>query len=210
MDLNARLYFEHTVLSWFRRLKEYLRVSEVASISRRYFVLNLFDGVMVMLGIILGAGTSNNVHPRFVIGTGMGAVFAMGVSGVAGAYMTERAERAGRLRRLRRAMLSDLKRSIHVDASHVAAVWTALVDGLAPLLGAGIPMVPYSLALFGVLSVTSAILLSIATILVVLFFLGMYLGRTSRESLLISGLRMMAVGVITALILAAVGAFTSG
>lgn len=188
-----------------RRFRHYLRLSGVASISRRYFVMNSYDGAMTMLGVILGAYASGVSDPRFVIGAGLGASFAMGVSGLSGAFETERAERMRRLRGLRRAMLTDMRRSFHLKASLAASVWAAAVDGVSPALGASVPMVPYVLALVGVLSVQTALQVSVALILVLLFSLGAFLGRVSRGNVIFGGLRLLLVGGLTAIVLLLVG-----
>jgi len=189
------------LLSRIRRFREYLRIAGVAGISRRYFVINSFDGAMTMLGIIIGANASGMADPRFVIGAGLGASFAMGISGLSGAYLAEQAERARRLRRLRRAMLSDLRRSVHVKASSIASVWAALVDGFSPAIAAALPMIPYALALFGVAPVAWALPASIVSILAILFIVGAFLGSISRENMVAAGLRMLAVGGATAAVL---------
>jgi predicted membrane protein (TIGR00267 family) len=185
-----------------RRFRHYLKLSGSDGIYRRYFVTNSFDGVMTMLGIIIGAKLGGQLpNPRFVIGAGIGATLAMGISGLSGAYMTERAERMGRLRRLRRAMLSDLRSSVLAKASRAATLWAAIIDGLSPALAAAVPMAPFALAAVQLVSLADALLVSIAAIFVMLFLLGVFLGRVSRESVIIGGFRMLLVGVVTALIL---------
>ena len=37
------------------RIEEYIKISNVGEISRRYFVMNAFDGALTMLGVIIGA-----------------------------------------------------------------------------------------------------------------------------------------------------------
>lgn len=177
----------------------------MAPISRRYFVMNAFDGAMTMLGVIMGSGLAGSVHPKFVIGAGIGASFAMGVSGLAGAYLTERAERIGRFASLSRAMLSDLHNSIHAKASLAAAMWAAIIDGVSPALAAIVPMVPYVLAMSGIIRVQTALLLSLTSIFALLFSLGVFLARISKENLVLSGLRMLAVGIGTAFIVWIIG-----
>jgi predicted membrane protein (TIGR00267 family) len=188
-----------------RRFREYLRIAGVAGISRRYFVINSFDGAMTMLGVILGASTAGAVDPKLIIGAGLGASFTMGVSGLSGAYLTEQAERRRKLRALRRAMLSDLRRSVHVRASSFASMWVALVDGFSPAIAATIPMIPYALALFGMVPLGWALPTSILLILGTLFTLGAFLGSISRENMVFAGLRMLAVGAATATILTLLG-----
>lgn len=157
-----------------------------------------------MLGIILGANASGPADPKLVIGAGLGASFAMGVSGLSGAYLAEQAERRARLRGLKRAMLSDLRSSVHVKASSIASVWAALVDGFSPALAAAIPMIPYVLAMAGRLPAAGAFLASILSVLAILFTVGAFLGSVSRENMIVAGLRMLAVGIATAVFLTVV------
>lgn len=159
------------------------------------------------MGIVVGATTSLIVNPRLVLGAGLGASMAMAISGFFGAYMTERAERARTLRRLKRAMLHSLDRSIHVRAMKIAAFWTALVVAFSPAFAALLSMMPIYLAVCGILEVKSAVLLSVSIILSTLFFLGAFLGKISQESLILSGVRTLALGILTALISLTLGFF---
>lgn len=177
-----------------------MRISGAVSISRRYFLMNSFDGAMTTLGIIMGATTSRMVNPRVILGAGLGASVAMGISGFSGAYMTERAEREGTLRRLSRAMLHNLDRSIHARAMRVAIFWTALVDASSPMFVACLSMLPFLLAVYGIIDAATAIMVSVSVILVMLFLLGIYLGKICRENLVMSGLRTLGAGVVTAVV----------
>lgn len=162
--------------------------------------MNSFDGAMTSLGIIIGAATSRAINPRVVLGAGLGASMAMAISGFSGAYMTEKAERKRALARLRKAMLHSLDNSIHVRAMKVAVFYTALVDALSPAFPAFFSMLPFLFAAYGLLDVGTATSSSVSIILVTLFLLGLYLGRISHESLFLSGIRTLALGVATALI----------
>lgn len=195
----------YRMLEVVRRFRSYLKISGVAGISRRYFVMNSFDGAMTMLGVIVGAHSTGASDPRIIIGAGVGATLAMGMSGFSGAYLTERAERLRRLKGLKRAMLSDMRRSVHAKAPHAASLWAAFVDGISPALAAAIPMTPYVLALLRVISLEQALLTSVALIMATLFGLGAFLGRISKENMLVSGLRMIIVGAATAFIVLLLG-----
>jgi len=188
----------------FRKFKSYLRVTGADSISRRYFVMNSFDGAMTMLGVIVGAWASGSVNPRVIIGIGLGASLAMGFSGFSGAYMTERAERKRRLNRLKRAMLTDLGNTMHGKASHFASLWTALVDAISPFMAAVISMVPFFLASANLILANTAAILSVILIMGLIFSLGLFLGRISKENMLLSGARTLAAGILTAVITALV------
>ena len=188
----------------FRKFKTYLRVTGADSISRRYFVMNSFDGAMTMLGVIVGAWASGSVNPKVIIGIGLGASLAMGISGFSGAYMAERAERKRRLNKLKRAMLTDLGNTMHGKASRFALVWTALVDAISPFMAAIISMLPFFFASANLIPANTAAVVSVILIMSMIFSLGMFLGRISKENMLLSGARTLAAGILTAVITALV------
>jgi len=187
-----------------RKFKSYLRVTGADSISRRYFVMNSFDGALTMLGVVVGAWASGAVNPRVIIGIGLGVSLAMGVSGFSGAYMAEKAERKRRLNRLKRAMLRDLGDTIHGKASHFVSAWVALVNTISPFMAAVISISPFFLASANLIPAGTAAVLSVVFIMGMIFSLGMFLGRISKESMLLSGARTLAAGILTALIIALV------
>lgn len=146
------------------------------------------------------AGITN---PVYVIGSGLGACLAMGISGMTGAYFTERAERERELKNLEKAMLKDLSGSIQDAASRMIPILTALVDGISPALTGSITLLPF---FFG-LNIEIAYVLGIIFNLGTLFMLGIYLGRVSKQNKLLNGIKMLLVGLITALILGIIGVF---
>ncbi|HID17240.1 TPA: hypothetical protein EYP26_02995 [Candidatus Bathyarchaeota archaeon] len=183
-----------------RFLKECLRISNAEEIYRRYFVMNMFDGALTALGIVVGAYFSGASSPKVILGAVLGAGLAMGLSGFSGAYMAERAERLRKLDELRRAMLKDLNNSIHEKAARLTSIWAALIDGASPLLAALLSIFPFLLSLTGLISVQTAARASVAAIMVLLFLIGMFLGKISRENLIFSGAKMIFVGAVTAIL----------
>ncbi len=190
---------------YFRRFRFYLRLTGVAPISRRYFVMNLFDGAMAALGVIIGAWTSGPVQPRIIIGAGLGMSLAMGISGFSGTYLVERAERLRRLREIEKSLLMGLEDSIHGKAMRIATVWAATVDALSPALAALASISPFVLAYRNLISVDQAAAFSVVIILAILFSLGVFTGKISRERVFVSGIRMLVVGAITAILLLIIG-----
>ncbi len=184
-----------------------MQISGAVSISRRYFVMNSFDGAMTALGIIMGATASRMVNPRLILGAGLGASVAMAISGFCGAYMTERAERERTLRHLSRAMLHNLDRSIHARAMRVAIFWTALIDAASPTFAACLSMLPFLLAVYRIVDATTAVIASVSIVLVMLFLLGIYLGKICRENLVMSGIRTVGAGVLTLIVSLLLGLF---
>ncbi|MBS7650385.1 MAG: VIT1/CCC1 transporter family protein [Candidatus Bathyarchaeia archaeon] len=180
------------------RIRFYLKIAGVTAIYRRYFVMNAFDGALTALGVVLGAWASGAIQPRIIVGAGVGVSLAMGMSGFSGAYLAERAERLRRLRELERSLLRSLERSVHGRALRTAIIWAAAVDALSPALSSLTSISPFIAAEHGVVSVSEAAAASVIIIFAILFILGVFTGRVSREHAFISGLRMLIVGVLTA------------
>jgi predicted membrane protein (TIGR00267 family) len=189
------------MFEFLRKIKTYIKVSGVAPISRRYFVMNAFDGVMTVLGIIIGTYVTGTKEAFRIISAGLGASLAMGISGFVGAYMTEEAERTKQLRSLERSMLRKLGKTVIGRAGKFAMMYTALVYGLSPALTSIISISPIFLVPFGILPISYAIKTSILTSLFILFTVGMFLGKISGKNFIISGLRMLIVGLILVFVL---------
>lgn len=183
------------------QFRNYVRITEADEIARRYFVMNAFDGSLTTLGIILGTALAHVQSPRIIIGAGVGASLAMGMSGFFGTYMTERAERTRKLKKLERAMVTNLDETVWDDASSFVSIWSAALAGLSPSLTAIIAVIPFMVAELGIISFNSALLGSIGVIFISLFILGAYLGRISEENIPINGLRMLLVGGLTGFII---------
>jgi predicted membrane protein (TIGR00267 family) len=197
---SIREFFGKTI----ERFKTYIEISGLGEIARRYFVMNAFDGALTMLGVIMGALMMHEIITydslKVIIGAGVGGSFAMGVSGFFGAYMAESAERARELKQLEGAMLKSLEDSIYGKAYRFAIIMAALIDSLAPMLSAFISLIPLILAYIGIIPVASAAFISIALIFIMLFLLGVFLGAVSKENIMVSGIKMLFAGFITAII----------
>lgn len=190
------------IRAWRRRLKEYDEITNVGPIIRRYFVIGAFDGALTVLGIIIGASAFGDVetHKALIISASLGASFALAVSSAVGAYEAERVEKKLDIRTIERALLARLSEE-HREAFRFAAILSALVHGIAPLIAALLPIIP-----FGFLDAQTATIAAIGITLVILFALGVYLGNLVRERVLVTGLRFVAAGIGTAFILWLFGA----
>jgi len=181
---------------FLEKIKTYFELSKVAPISRRYFVMNGFDGAMIILGIVIGAYIAGTNNATWIITTGLGASIAMGLSGFYGAYATEEVERIIKLNKLEKSMLKKLDKSIIGRAGKFATLWVALVDGLSPFIIAIISLIPFIFSVFGFISVVYAIYSSMAIVLFILFLLGIFMGKMSKKNIIISGIKMLLVGLI--------------
>ena len=82
------------------RFQRYSQIVNIGEIARRYFAMNAFDGVLTIIGVLMGNFTAGVEDTRIVVTTGLATCVAMGVSGLWGAYLTEAAERQRELQEL--------------------------------------------------------------------------------------------------------------
>ena len=182
------------------RIKMYSEISGIAEIGRRYLVMNAFDGALTILGVIIGAIVAGLESPRLLIGTGIGASIAMGVSGLVGAYTTERAERKHKMQEIEESMMFKIKDTIYEEASTFASIVVAIIDGFAPAAAAIVAIFPFFMVEWGILTLNFAYIISLGLTFAILFVLGLFLGRVSGESMIFYGLIMIAAGLLTVLI----------
>ena len=193
MDLRA----------WRRRIREYGEITNVGPIVRRYLVIGAFDGALTVLGIIIGASAvgATEAHTKaLILSASIGAAVALAVSSAIGAYEAERVEKKLDIRTIERALLARLSEE-HKEAFRFAAILSAVAHGIAPLIAALLPIIP-----FAFLDVRSATIAAILVTLVILFVIGAYLGNLVRERVIVTGLRFVAAGLGTAVVLWLLGA----
>jgi len=184
-------------MSSLRRLGMLLEISGSHGIMRRYFVVNGFDGALTMLGIVMGFAVSAPTAPAVVISACVGAAVALAVSGVSSAYVSEVAERRKALLDLERAMMTGLEQSAHGRAARWVPLLIGLVNGLAPLLISLLIIAPLWLAEAGVDLPLAPLHLAIVMALLVIFLLGVFLGRVSGVSWWRSGLQTVLIAAVT-------------
>ena len=180
------------------QLKLLQRITHTQVIARRYFVVNGFDGALTMLGLIIGFLVSAPADLSLVINACLGAAIALGMSGVSSAYVSEAAERQHALGELETAMNRDLQDSVHGEAARWMPLLIALVNGSAPLIISLLILTPLWLANSGIVLPVSPLYFSILIALLLVFLLGVFLGRISGISWLRSGLQTLLVALLTA------------
>ena len=181
------------------RLRRLDQLANITEIARRYFAMNAFDGVLTIIGVLMGNLMAGVEEPRIVISTGLATCIAMGVSGLWGAYLTESAERKRELKELQEITLTDHSDTRIGRASRSAVVVVAIVDGLSPFAAAMIALFPFFIAeTFPQIDYVYYTAIGLA--LLTLFALGAYLGRISRENMLLYGIRTIIAGLISILI----------
>lgn len=178
-----------------------LHILRARSIARRYLITNGFDGALTMLGMITGFYTSGMTELSVAISACLGAAIALFISGLSSAYLSEKAEREKELHELEQALVADLKESDYGMASRYLPILVALVNGLSPLLLSLLIILPLFFAEQGYVLLSSPFINSIVVALICIFFLGLFLGKISKTFWLWSGLRTLAIAIITVAII---------
>jgi predicted membrane protein (TIGR00267 family) len=193
---------KQNMISMSAKLKEfsqYRRLSDLDKIGRRSFANNAFDGILTMIGVLMGSYIARISDPHIILYTGLATCLAMGVSGFSGAYMAESAERQNDLRQLEHAMLKDLQDTTQARAHRFAVIMVALIDGISPLISGTIVLLPF-LLMNAEGSMQYSYIGSLGIAMVMLFGLGAFLAKVSKGSILRSGLRMILAGVACVLL----------
>ena len=188
-------------LPFKRVLNDYLflfKLGKSDDIIRRYFVVNGFDGALTMLGLMMGFVFSRPAELNIVMNVCLGAAVALGMSGLTSAYVSEVAERQRKLSKLENAMARDLSDSYHGKAATHAPILVALVNGSAPLLISLFILMPLWLANAGVWLPLQPLYCAILMALLMVFLLGVFLGRIAGVWWLRSGIQTLILAVITA------------
>ncbi len=188
-------------MSLLRQVKFLLRITRTNHILRRYFVVNGFDGALTMLGLIIGFLVSTPADLSLIINACLGAAIALGVSGVSSAYVSESAERKRALGKLEGAMISNLQDSAHGKAARLVPILIALVNGSAPLIISLLILVPLWLSNAGISLPLPPLYAAIIIALLLVFLLGVFLGRIAGISWMRSGIQTMLVAIMTAVLI---------
>lgn len=174
-----------------------ISISRTNDIVRRYFVVNGFDGALTMLGMIIGFLISATEDLTVVMNACLGAAIALGMSGLSSAYVSEVAERKHALVKLEKAMISDLSDTAHGEAARWVPLWIALVNGAAPLFISLLILLPLWLSAAGIALPVSPFYIAIAVAMMLVFLLGVLLGRIADISWLRSGVQTLLVALVT-------------
>jgi len=189
----------HPFRRWLKTARDYGTIADIGEIGRRYFAMNAFDGVLTIMGVLMGNMGAKVTSPRIVLTTGLSTCIAMGISGLWGSYLTESAERKRDLDELGSQTLTDLNKSKFGRASRFAVVVIAIIDGLSPFLAALLILIPFFMAeVFP--SIQWVYLTSLGGALLTLFGLGVFLGKISSENLILSGIKTILAGILSILI----------
>ncbi len=177
-------------------LNKLVEIGEAKGVARRLFVTNSFDGLLTTIGVLLGSYIGGVTAPYSYIGAVLGGTVTMGIfSGFIGAYFSERAERKKELKELQAQVLKDLSNTIYGKASRYIPFYVAAWSSLGILLFPIMSVSPFLLSIYNVLSVNTALAVSIGIANFFVFTLGVYLGRISGEGVIRTGITMLGISL---------------
>lgn len=183
---------------FFLKIKGFNEIAKIDEIARRYFALNSFDGVLMILGILIASLFASIYDYKIITITCIGAAVAVTISGMWGAYLTEHAERTGNMKNLEKQIGFSLKKTPIHKAHKFAALVLALINGFSSLIAALLIISPF---FFPSLDIRFAYFLAICLAFLILFLIGMFLGKISKTNLFVSGLRIVIAGVVCSVVI---------
>lgn len=189
----------------------FVKKVEATKHQKRYLIRGFIDGVLSSLGVVIGAstaigstiGSTTSTASAIIIAAGIGGGVANGLSNILGASVGEKLFKEIELSEIEKAMLKsggELHGTAVDEKLNETLMSSAIYDGIATFIGSVIPVLPFIIG--ALLKITDMISLyvSILISLSLFFILGVYIGKMAREHVIISGLKLVAFGVVTVVI----------
>jgi predicted membrane protein (TIGR00267 family) len=167
---------------------------------RKFFINTLFDSTFVLLGIIVGSAFVANPELKVILGTMLVSSFALGISTGISVYEAESLGQEMELRELEKAMLAELHHTQVAKSMQATTLVISIVNFITPLSICGITIMPFLLALTGIIVISTAAWISIVAAIAILFSAGFYLELGNKKSAILKGIKMAAFGVLAFLI----------
>ncbi len=182
--------------------KEILKlIKEEGKIARRFFVMNSFDGILTALGVLLAMYFFQQEDSRFVILSCMAPALALMISGIWSAYSIEKVERAKELDKIEEKMLKNLENTELGERLSLLVIMDSIINGISPLIVSMIIASPFALSLLRVIEIQTAFHASFTLAGILLFGLGAFIGRIGEKNKILTGLSMLVVGLLIAVLM---------
>ena len=178
-----------------RSLKSILNIINGES-GTRYVVRGLIDGSLSALGVVIGA--SGSADASVIIAAGLGGGIANGLSNILGAFTAEKASLERERIQKEKSLLKNngyLKKSIIYKKAIRETMICGLIDGVSTTLGSSLPVIPFFL-----FDVKTALYVAIFITILILFILGVFIGKISKENVIISGIKMVFGALLVAVL----------
>ena len=162
----------------------------------RYIVRGLIDGSLSALGVVIGA--SGSADASVIIAAGLGGGIANGLSNILGAFTAEKASLERERIQKEKSLLKKngyLKKSIIYKKAIRETMICGLIDGISTTIGSALPVVPFFL-----FDIKTALYVAIGITVAILFILGVFIGKISKENVVVSGIKMV-IGALAVAVL---------
>lgn len=178
---------------YIQKIKTYNKIANILQITRRYFAINGFDGVITILGVLIGNFVINAQDYKHVIISGSAVCISLLVSGVWSAYSSETTERIKEIHELEKSTLHLLDGTIISRAQSFASIVLAAVNGLSSGFTAFIPLIPFFFGKF--IGINLSYYISVSLAFLILIGMGLFMGKISKRNLIISVIKMVLAGL---------------
>jgi predicted membrane protein (TIGR00267 family) len=165
----------------------------------RYLILGTIDGLLAVLGIIVGLATVTT-DSSLIIKAALGGGLALCMTNGIGSYLAETAVEYGRISSVEKAMLGDLRDTRIEKLARRKIRRDSIIHGGTSLAGSLIPIAP-----FFFLGGWTAVVASVALCLATLVALGLYSGSVSGQSYIMSVVRMVGLGALIVIVCSLLG-----
>ncbi|WP_440952119.1 VIT1/CCC1 transporter family protein [Methanococcoides sp. FTZ1] len=155
----------------------------------RYIILGSIDGLLAVLGVVIG--TSHVVDdPSIIINAALGGAVALALTNGIGSYLAESAVEYGHLSDLEKPLLRSLE-STKLESQTKKKIWNdSIAHGGSSFIGSLVPISPF------VLIDEMALEISVVMSISVLAILGVYSGRIAKQSAIKHAVRMVGLGIL--------------
>ena len=160
----------------------------------RYVILGAIDGILAVLGIIIGLSAAT-IDPGLVVKAALGGGIALCLTNSIGSYLAESAVEYGRISEVEQALLQDLKNTKVEKLARRNIMIDAALSGGSSFFGSLIPIVPFAIFKAGI-----ALYFSVGLALIALVVLGLFSGKISSQSYIRSVVRMVGLGIIVVIV----------
>lgn len=164
----------------------------------RYIILGMTDGILAVLGIVIGAFVMN-ATTKLIIGAGLGGALALAMTNTLGSYFAETTVEYGKLVEIEESMIRDLRGTILEKEISMRVLRSSIIHGSFSFIGSMVPLLP--IVLLKDYEIYISIVLSMASLAI----LGYISGKVSKMNLIISCIRMVGLGILVAFITSLIG-----
>lgn len=186
---------KNKIKDYTQTVKTYNKIANIAQITRKYIAINGFDGVITIMGVLIGNFVIGTVDYKHVIIAGSAVCISLSVSGVWSAYNSESAERTKEIQELEKSTLHVLNGTVISRAQSFASIILAAVNGLSSGITAFIPLIPFFFGSYIPINICYYLGASFAFLILIGF--GIFLGKISNRNLLISIIKMVLAGIFS-------------